>query len=59
MDVAKYISQEISGKELNIEAAVYVLGSMLQTTYSPKELKVTGIVNDVVTHFPVEVIKQY
>lgn len=59
MDITKYISKEISGKELNIESAIDLLGSMLQSTYSPKELKITGIVNDVITHFPVEVIKQY
>ena len=50
MDITRYISKEISGKELNIESAIDLLGSMLQSTYSPKELKITGIVNDVITH---------
>lgn len=59
MEISKYVSQKISGQELNIEAAVDMIGSMLQSEYSPKDLKVTGIVNDVITHFPVEVIKQY
>lgn len=59
MDVAAYISAHISGKELNIEAAVDMLGTMLKTTYYPAALTVKGIVNKAVTHFPVEVIKEY
>lgn len=59
MDVAAYISQNISGKELNIESAVDMLGTMLKTTYRPEALTVKGIVDKVVTHFPVEVIKEY
>lgn len=59
MDVAAYISKNISGKELNIEAAVNMMGTMLKTTYNPAALTVKGIVDKVVTHFPVEVIKEY
>ena len=59
MDVAAYISKNISGKELNIEAAVDILGTMLKTTYNPAALTVKGIVDKVITHFPVEVIKEY
>ena len=59
MTVAKYISDNISGKEMNIETAIDTLGKMLKTTYNPSLLTVKGIVNNVVTHFPVEVIKTY
>lgn len=59
MDVVAYISNNISGKELNIEAAVDLLGTMLKSTYNPAALTVKGIVDKVVTHFPVEVIKNY
>ena len=59
MTVAKYIGNNISGKEMNIETAVDTLGKMLKTTYNPSLLTVKGIVDKVVTHFPVEVIKIY
>lgn len=59
MTVAKYISDNINGKEMNIETAVNTLGEMLKTTYNPSLLTVKGIVDKVVTHFPVEVIKTY
>lgn len=59
MTVAKYISDNINGKEMNIETAVDTLGEMLKTTYNPSLLTVKGIVDKVVTHFPVEVIKTY
>lgn len=59
MDVAEYISKEISGKQLNIEAAVEKLGSMLWDQYKPMSLTVKGIVDKVITHFPVEVKKTY
>lgn len=59
MTVAKYISDNISGKEMNIETAVDTLGKMLKTTYNPSLLTVKGIVDKIVTHFPVEVIKTY
>lgn len=57
--VSKFISENISGKELNIEQAVEVVGNMLWKKYNPADLYVRGIVEDVVTHFPVEVIKEY
>lgn len=59
MTVAEYISSNISGKEMNIETAVDTLGKMLKTTYNPSSLTVKGIVDKVVTHFPVEVVKTY
>lgn len=59
MDVAKFVSDHISGQELNIEQAVKDIGDMLWSLYNPASLVVKGVVNDVVTHFPVEVIKEY
>lgn len=59
MQVSEYISKNISGKEMNIETAVDILGTMLKETYNPSELEVKGIVDKVITHFPVEVIKRY
>ena len=59
MNVSKFISENISGKELNIEQAVEGVGEMLWNKYEPAELCVKGIVKDVITHFPVEVIKEY
>lgn len=59
MTVGKYISEMISGKELNIEEAVDRIGSMLKEKYQPESLTVTGKVDKVITHFPVEVTKQY
>ena len=59
MDVAAFVSEHISGKEMNIETAVDTLGMMLMTKYAPVHLTVKGIVNNVVTHFPVEVVKEY
>ena len=59
MTVGKFISENISGKELNIEDAVDMIGSMLKEKYQPHSLTVTGKVDKVITHFPVEVIKQY
>lgn len=59
MEVSAFISEYISGKELNIEEAVDSLGHMLNDTYKPTSLIVKGKVDKVVTHFPVEVIKEY
>lgn len=59
MDVSRFISDNISGRELNIEQAVDALGKMLYETYCPKHLTVKGIVDKVITHFPVEVEKEY
>ena len=59
MQISDFVSQNISGKELNIEQAVAILGDMLYREYSPNHLYVTGTVDKVVTHFPVEVCKEY
>jgi hypothetical protein len=59
MNISKFISENISGKEFNIEQAVQLIGDMLWNKYNPAGLVVRGIVKDVVTHFPVEVIKEY
>lgn len=59
MDISKFISDNISGKEMNIETAVDVLGTMINKDYQPHMLTVKGIVNKVVTHFPVEVVKEF
>ena len=59
MDVQEFISKAISGNELNIEEAVATLGDTLWDVYKPKSMTITGTVDNVVTHFPVEVTKRY
>lgn len=59
MTISQFISQNINGHEMNIETAIDTLGQMLMTKYKPKNLTVKGIVDKVITHFPVEVIKEY
>lgn len=59
MDVSRYVSNHISGHEMNIEDAVATFFEMLSTKYNPKHLSVRAIVNKATTHFPVEVIKEY
>lgn len=59
MDVSKFVTNSINGKELNIEDAVNVIGEYLYTKYNPAKLTVTADVKDVVTHCPVTVTKEY
>ena len=59
MDVSRWVSENLNGHELNIEEAVCMLGNHLYIVYAPRELSVTARVDDVVTHFPVEVTKRY
>ena len=59
MVVDRYVWEKISGKELNIEEAVSVLGDWLNEQYKPAGLSVSGTVEKVNTHFPVTVTKVY
>lgn len=57
MNVSKWVSENLNGQELNIESAVCMLANHLKENYAPCSLSVTARVDDVVTHFPVEVTK--
>ena len=59
MDVSRFISEEINGKDLNIEDAVEKFGNFLWENYSPASLTVKANVSNVTTHCPVIVIKEY
>lgn len=59
MDVTRFVSTNISGKEMNIEDAVNCLGGMLYSNYDPTALTVRANINKATTHFPVEVEKTY
>lgn len=59
MDISRFVSTSISGKEMNIEDAVDCLGSMLYSNYEPLALTIRANIKKSTTHFPVEVEKTY
>ena len=58
MQVKDYISDNIDGKEMNIETVVDVIYKYLSETYAPSYLRVTNHVRGCRTHFDVDVVKE-
>lgn len=59
MDVDAWLTENVRGKEFNIEDALDALGQYLLKEYNPDHLAVETEVKDVLTHFPVRVSKEY
>lgn len=59
MDVDAWLTENVRGKEFNIEDALEVFGQYLLKEYDPVHLSVETEVKDVLTHFPVRVKKSY
>ena len=55
MDVEKWVMNNLDGKELNIEQGMRLFYDWLVESYDPLNLKLTAVVKDAKTHFPVEV----